>query len=193
MLNSLPPRFFCDFTIPVRADETPILSCRDSADYELYVRWLSEYLYATDLPLSPDQQDWLLNQRPDAGKVIFECSDTYGYALFQLETMSSLFEDGVSYADYRASSLASYNDPEELSPELRDEISFDDWVGCSEAVYDRLAREYWQDNAAGEKPSHADVPFRSLLAWAIHQILDAEERYEKMDWFFTNFSENASK
>ncbi|MBA3609625.1 MAG: hypothetical protein H0W43_14150 [Chthoniobacterales bacterium] len=52
MLNLLPPRFLCDFTIPCRADGTFLEARRNEADYQAYVRWLSDYLHTVELPLS---------------------------------------------------------------------------------------------------------------------------------------------
>ena len=130
MLNLLPPRFFCDFTVPRRADGSLLLSCRDSADYKTYVRWLSDYLHTADLPLSPEQQDWLLDTRPDAHQAIFACSDIYGYALFQLEDIVNDIEAGRSYEDFRAAWLKGYET--ELSTEDRErEGPFEEWMDCS--------------------------------------------------------------
>ncbi len=57
VLNLLPPRFLCDFTIPCRADGTFLEARRNEADYQAYVRWLSDYQHTVELPLSEEQQD----------------------------------------------------------------------------------------------------------------------------------------
>ncbi len=192
MLNSLPPRFLCDFTVPCRPDGSLINACCDDSDYQTYVRWLSDYLHTVDLPLSAEQQDWLIDNRPDPKEVIFTCSDGPGYAIGQLEALAMNFEAGKTYADFRAECLRSYET--ELGPEYREiEGPFEDFLDCSEAVYDRLFREYLAEKAIGREWSHADMPYRSLLSWALHKMPDAEERYRQMDFYFTNFGDNASK
>lgn len=192
VLNSLPPRFLCDFTVPCRPDDSFIEACRNEADYQTYVRWLSDYLHTVDLPLSEEQQDWLIDNRPDSEKVIFECSDFPGYANWQLESLMMDFEAGKTYANFRAECLRLYET--ELRPEDREiEGPFEDFLDCSEAVYDRLFREYQAEKAIGREWSHPDMPYRSLLSWALQKMPEAEKRYQQVNFYFVNFSENASK
>ncbi len=192
MLNLLPPRFLCDFTVPCRADGSFIETCRDDADYQAYVQWLSDYLHAAELPLSEEQQDWLIDNRPAPENVIFSCSDIPGYAIHQLAALELDFEAGKTYADFRNESLRFYET--DLGAEGRAiEGSFEEFFDCSEAVYDRLFCEYQAEKALVREWGHADMPYRSLLSWALHKIPAAEKRYREMDFFFTNFIENASK
>ncbi len=188
MIDQLPPRSFCDFTYPHRGDSSDLSSCREPGDYELYVRWLSDYLHTAEIPLSADQAAWLQGRNPDSA--IFACSDVFGYTVDALEGLNPEFDFGETYSSHRASMQAHWDDLEE---DVREEESFEDWLGLSEATFDRLRRERSQENEAGQRWSHADIPFRPLLAWAFRKIPNSEERFRQMDWFFRNFSENASK
>jgi hypothetical protein len=83
ILSSLPPRSFNDLTVPVRADGSLLVTDKQPDDYTTYITWIADYLHVTALPLSPDQEAWLRNihPAPPPDKVIFMCSDAYGYAL----------------------------------------------------------------------------------------------------------------
>jgi hypothetical protein len=188
MLNQLPPRSFCDFTLPQREDGSDLSSCREPGDYELYVRWLSDYLHTAEIPLSADQSAWVQGRSPDS--VVFECSDAFGYAIDAMESLNTEFDSGETHASHRAYMLSLWED---LDAEHREEESFEDWLALSEPTFDRLRSERLQENEAAQPWTHADIPFRPLLAWALRQIPAPEERFRQMDWFFRNFSDNASK
>jgi len=145
MLDQLPPRFFCDFTLPQREDGSSLSSCREPGDYELYVRWLSDYLHTAEIPLSADQSAWVQGRSPDS--VVFECSDAFGYEIDSLEGLNDMFDSGESYASHRAYMLAHW---EELDAEYREMESFDDWMGISESTFDRLRRERFQEIQTGQ-------------------------------------------
>ena len=186
MLDQLPPRSFCDFTLPRREDGSALSSCREPG--ELYVRWLSDYLHTTEILLTADQSAWVQGRSPDS--VVFECSDAFGYAIGALESLNAEIDSGETYASHRAYMLALWED---LDAEHREEESFKDWMALSESTFDRLRRERLQEIETAQPWTHADIPFRPLLAWALRQIPGPEERFRQMDWFFRNFRENASK
>jgi hypothetical protein len=190
MLNSLPPRFFCNFTVPKRADGSPLSSCQESGDYEYYLRWLADYLHTVEIPLSAEQESWLQSRNASPESVIFQCSDAFGYAIDSLEDLNGSFDNGEDYSSYRAHMLSVWED---LDVEQREEDPFEDWLDLDKATFERLRRERVQEKNSGIPWSHADIPFRSLLAWALHQMPNRDERYHQLDWFFRNFQDNASK
>jgi len=59
--------------------------------------------------------------------------------------------------------------------------------------FNRIRGEWLAEKEAGQELSHADIPFRPLLAWALKQIPDPKERIQTLDRFFSNFCGNASK
>ena len=185
MLNFLPPRTFTDFTIPDRTDGSALTACEQPDDYERYVHWLADYLFQSDLSLSAEQQQWLQEKDLEPNSVVFECSDAYGYALWELETIQQSFDAGDDWASYRAFMYKAWEDDQEFP--------FEEWLCCEESDFTRIRGEWLAEKEAEQEWSHADIPFRPLLAWALKQIADPKERIREIDCFFTNFSENASK
>lgn len=192
MLNSLPPRYFCDFSVPEREDGSPLKSCKQAGDYECYVHWLADYLHHENLPLSLEQQNWLLSNEFDPGNVVFCCSDIYGYTVTHLKDLEQHFANGVSFEDYRAKLKPLW---EECTHTLKDreEWSFEEFLVVDQENYARLQREWQQEQFIDQSWSHADIPFRSLLNRALRMMPDHDERYRKLDHYFQNFGENASK
>lgn len=188
LLENLPPRSFVDFTVPIRVDGSPLLACSQSGDYETYVTWLADYLHSVELPLTLEQRGWLEVKPRSAKKVIFECSDMAGYAVWDLDIIEGYFEEGNGYREYETVMREAWM--ESTSPEEREEFAYE---ALSPEAYARLHREWQADKAVGQSWHHADIPFRPLLAWALRQMPDAAVRRKEMDWFFRNFDDNASK
>ena len=189
MLRSLPPRSFADLTVPNRADGTPMTSCRGEDDYKTYVHWLADYLHTTDIPLTPAQQAWLQTTAYTPDQAVFWCSDTYGYAIDQVDGVELAFAEEETWEHYRERMRPFWVADEED----KEENPFDEWIGIDEPTFNRLHAEWLESQACGDIPRPADVPFRPLLAWALRQIPDRAERVRKLDGFFRNFSDNASK
>jgi hypothetical protein len=188
LLEDLPPRSFVDFTVPNRADGSPLTKCVQPGDCEAYVSWLAEYLYDSELPLSPNQRAWLSASKDTPERLIFGCSDVAGYAVWDLDAMVREFERGRTY-EQMESELRQRSDEFQTAAQRPD--------GQNEPLsLDALARLYqeWQEEqAAGAQWTHADIPYRPLLSWALRQTHDAEKRRRYMQMFFQNFGDNASK
>lgn len=187
LLDILPPRSFSDLTVPLRPDGTALETCRQKGDYERYVAWVADYLHRTDLPLTEEQKAWLEGAGKDPKGIIFTCSDVFGYTVDALEELTWWFTEGKTYDDYKREMREIWE--AHTDPEDKAEFGFQ---VLSEATFQRLKRE-WEEECARGECSHADIPFRALLAWALRQMPDAEERQKEMDWFFRNFQDNASK
>ncbi len=185
MLSILPPRTFTDFTVPHRTDGTALTACEQLGDYERYIHWLADYLFQANLPLSAEQQQWFQEEDREPGGIIFECSDAFGYALWELETIQMAFEAGDDWPSYRAFMYKAWEEDQEFP--------FEEWMCCEETDFNRIRREWEEEKAVGQEWSHADIPFRPLLSRALKQISDQAERIRAMDRFFVNFSENADK
>jgi len=67
--------------------------------------------------------------------------------------------------------------------------SFEEWFDMDQTLFDRMHREWRAERALPESVDPTDVPFRLLLARALRQIPDRNERVRQTDWF----SRNASK
>jgi hypothetical protein len=189
MLSSLPPRSYPDLTVPERADGTALVSCNSPDDYPRYVHWLADYLHTAQVPLTPAQEVWLQALQPTAHDVIFQCSDSLGYATDQIEDIESFFTTGGTWLEYLDMMQAAWDSANDVE---HDE-TFEEWLDMTEARFERLRVEWNEKQKFAPDYYHADIPFRSLLAWALRQIPDHEERFREMDWYFRNFSDNASK
>jgi hypothetical protein len=188
LLETLPPRFFVDFTVPKRADGSALVSCREAGDYTQYVAWLADYLHQASIPLSAEQQRWISSKAMTPEKVIFECSDLFGYAIEDLDSLVTWFETEGDYAAYDAEMRRLWL--ENTAPEEQVEFSYEE-LSC--ATFERLRREWQQERTAGMEWLHADIPFRSLLSWALRQTPDRMQRQQQIEFFFRNYTDNASK
>lgn len=196
-LFPLPPRNFCDFTVPLRGDGSPLVRCDGREDYEAYVQWLADYLYTAELPLSAAQARWLEGREHGSpSALVFEIADFYGAAVWELDLLEMRFAAGEEFPlpDQktvrkwdRGHSSREHDEDEE--PGIRREA---DWLD----MYDKLLRirgEWEQHAAAGVLWCHADIPYRSLLAHALRQLPDAEDRRRELDFYFIRFGEEAAK
>jgi hypothetical protein len=188
-----PPRYFVDFTVPLRGDGSLLLRCSQPGDYEAYVHWLADYLHEADLQLSPSQRDWLDRFQGSPSDLIFCCSDCYGYAVDWLEIVDSYIKDDLSYAEYQASMEPHWREANEDFDDPENQWSFEDYLGVTEREYNTRKGELAQVGEGGQNWDHADIPFRSLLCYALRRIDSHNERYREMDFYFRNFSDNASK
>lgn len=186
MLRFLPPRSFTDFTVPVRSDGSPLTSCTRDEDYEYYIQWLAIYLYQTELILPPLQEAWLHAQCPNPERVLFECSDSLGYALMDLELINQQFEAGHDFYAYQSFMREAWTASEAVE-------TFEEWFDCDEKLWNRLKSEWEQEESAAVEWSHADIPFRPLLGWALKQMPEPDKRVEAMDRYFQNFCDTAGK
>lgn len=59
--------------------------------------------------------------------------------------------------------------------------------------YIRLHREWQQGIETGQEWESVDIPFRSLLGWAMRQTPEHEERFKELDLYFQNFHETSRK
>ena len=187
-----PSRYFVDFTVPLRGDGSPLLKCSQPGDYEIYVHWLADYLHGADLPESPAQQKWLESFKGTPADLIFCCSDSYGYDVDWLEDVDSFIKDGQSYDEFKSYLEPLWRECNQYYPDEEDQWSFEDYLGITEDDYNARKTELAE---MGNLPSwsHADIPFRSLLCHALRRIHSHDERYQEMDFYFRNFSDNASK
>jgi hypothetical protein len=187
-LENVPPQSFVDFTVPKRPDGTELMSCQRAGDYETYVAWLADYLHTVRLPLSPDQVRWLDAAPRSPDDVLFTCSDSHGYAASDLAELRSWFRSGGSHAEYHAEGCRSWL--QYTAPEDQEDCPFEE---LSLEAFERHRRAWEQERAARVDWHHADIPYRALLNWALRQIADPVVRRDEVDWYFRNFSDNASK
>ena len=185
MLCDLPPRFFCDFTVPQLRD-----GITSSDEYKEYVLWLADYLHHAELPLSQDQQHWLQQATPRG--VFYACSDSYGFGASDLEAVEHYFASGETHAQWRTRMRGEW-EVFYPTPLDREENPFEEWHNLSDVVYSRLHREWQQEKDMGQEWHHLDIPFRSLLGWALRQIPEHEERFSELDFYFENFHEASRK
>jgi hypothetical protein len=185
MLDNLPPRFYSDFTLPPVQE-----GATRSDEYKEYFHWLADYLHAAELPLSDHQQEWLRNETPHG--VIFACSGEYGFSGSDLEFVESYFRSNETYSDWRS---RMKNEWEIYYPtsEDREENPFDEWQPLSKEVYTRLHQEWQQEQETGQTWQTVDIPYRSVLSWALRQIPTHEERFQMIEEYFQNYLEESRK
>ena len=187
-----PPRYYIDLTVPKRGDGSDLFDCTRAGDYETYVHWIADYLHTADLQLSPLQKEWLERFSGGPSDLIFECSDSYGYAAAWLEDVDCHISEGLSFKEFKELVEPMWREEnEDLDPE--DRCSLEEYLGITEAEYNYRIFEIEQLGDDIENCIHADLPYRSLLCHALRRISSHDERYHEMDRYFRNFTENASK
>ena len=120
------------------------------------------------------------------------CSDSYGFGASDLKAVEHYFAMGETHVQWRSRMRAEW----EIyypTPLDREENPFEEWLNLSEVVYTRLHREWQQEQAMGQEWHYLDIPFRSLLCWALRQISEHEERFKELDFYYENFHEASRK
>ena len=181
MLFLVPPRHFCDLSVP-----EGVIDPDDR--YNSYVRWISDYLHKVEIPLSENQKAWLDSRAWTPQEVILQCSDGYGYALLELDLLASFLAEGGTWQKYREDCYAVWQESGQ-----GEGFTFEECSPLTETGFERLRKEWLQEAKLTEPVRHNDMPFRSLLAWALRQMPDAGERFNQMDFYFRNLNDNASK
>jgi len=168
MLDDLPPRRYCDCTVPVRTDGSALTRCIDWVDMRHYAVWLSKYLYEVEIPLTPEEEQWIASQPSKPS--IFGISLDYGKNLLPLEDVEDAFAKGaVLYESYMQEVRNTWK-RRYPTPESQAENPFEWLYGLSRETFSRLLKEWKEWKASGDESNHADIPFRPLLAHLIKQI-----------------------
>jgi hypothetical protein len=191
LLTLLPPRSYIDVMVPHRKDGSLLTVCNNQEDYEEYVSWLAEYLHRADIPLPEAQQRWIEEDhtRNWAG-VVFECADYLGYCFWELSAIEVILEQCGEYVPDRCECRKIWENDETLN---HDPNFFDEWFADIEEACARITREHREMKRVGRRISHADIPYRPLLAWSLRQVDDPDQRRDAVDFYFERFNENASK
>jgi hypothetical protein len=188
LIDELPPRAWTDVNVP---------SAPENVDwFDFYIEWLADYLFTIPIPLHTRQLEYaskMLDVDPESR--IFEISDNYGYAIYELDGLENSYEAGEDWLDYDKRQRDYWdNDMDADNREV--EESYEQWSTSKITWY--RCREEWTESTQpifkqGLLPAHADIPFRALLALAIKRIPERDKRIKSIRRFFMNFSENASK
>lgn len=189
LMNELPPRAWTDVVVPT---EPPKVDW-----FDFYTEWLADYLFTTEIPLHPRQLGYaarMSESEVDPATFIFEISDTYGYAVYELDGLENSYAEGEDWPAYSARERAYWE--EDDNDETRQEMTYEEWATSENTWY--RCREEWLESTQpifknGMLPTHADIPYRALLALAIKRIPDRSKRIESFRRYFTNFFDNASK
>lgn len=184
------PRAYVDWTVPRDASGREVGIHQDERGYRAYVEWLADYLFTKDIPVPECQQELLLRfEKEGADAAVLQLSDAFGYMLWEAEIIGQTADQGVPYAEHRATE-------EERWATLTDEEK-EMWAesDCfiSEADYYRMGAEYRQSQAVPSDCQHADIPYRPILAALFKTIPEFQRRYKLLDYYFFNFDECAGK
>lgn len=187
MINILPPRAWTDLVMPEQPPDTDW--------FDFYTEWLADYLFVTNIAVHPRQVCYVGHMQANKSEdCIFGISDDYGYAVFELDMLEQDFSNGIDWATLNERQKSVWQSLEK--DEAQEGETFESW-SMAKATWDRCHEEWLelQQLAAqnGTPPTHADIPFRALLAVAIKCIPDRRERINKIRHYFVNFTDNASK
>jgi hypothetical protein len=181
-----PPRAWVDWSVPLRADGTPINRTLNQEEYEQYVEWLADYLFENDFPVPECQEDL-------EGFPCFVPDEFDPRAFEDLERMIGEGWDYDSYLKHMTEQWKEYfKELQEQFPdsEESDEASarkyFFDVCVATEKQFARTAREMAEQKAKGvsEWIDHADIPYRAVFARTLKKMPSHEERVAALRAFY---------
>ncbi len=178
------PRAYVDWTIPVRPDGTPLSSVRTEEDYKRYVDWLADYLHDTEI-LIPEEQKGV-------SASLFDLSENLSCDFLNVEEIEDFARDGKSFSEWHEHEQAWMN---EMDPDWLD-VWFEEETEpgfLPESEYARIAREVHEASRIPPEITHADIPYRALMAKIMKTMPDKADRVRKLDFFFSNLQENYRK
>jgi hypothetical protein len=187
MIDALAPMAWTDLVMPVQPPDTEW--------FDFYTEWLSDHLFSNKISVHPRQVEYvqqMLENKPQ--DYIFWISDSYGYAIDELESLQRSFAELPDWPSFAADEKKAWDSSAEDA--IANEWTFEDWA-TSRATWERCHDEWLElqqiTARCGAPPDHADIPFRALLSTGIKHIPQREKRIEEIRYYFRNFTENASK
>lgn len=185
------PRAYVDWTVPVDDAGKEIGECCDEASYRFYLEWLADYLHRVDIPV-PESQAALLacyRSRGGAGHAVFDLSECLGCDIGASEDISVASGNGEPFPEYHARELKFLSEfyGAGQEEEMADLIT-------TESDYLRLGAEFREcQEKVPAHITHADIPYRAILAALFKDVPDFQERHRHLDYFYSNFNDLASK
>jgi hypothetical protein len=215
-----PPRAYIDWKMPSDADGNEIidLSCTikqgkdmqlrdeyekaigvqlEGANYILYLKWLSLYLYETKIPV-PLSQTGLIERANDPESAIMSLADCYSDALFvcYCDDYDSDFEENTPYSEIHERELENLKKRKEEDAEegiVTDSEDFMSEYCISEEDYETLRQEYIERKKIPSHIRSLDIPYRPVLAALLKRVPDPIERFRLLFLFFEGVSYYAYK
>ena len=182
-------RSYIDTTCP-RDDMGREIGAAHGDEFERYIDWLAEYLFRTEIPV-PENQKQLLQEYQEKGAdhAVFDLSECLGYSEEPWD-----YDCYTSYDDYRMHMLEAFGT---LSQEEQREYLYGENVEgtyyMSGIDYARCKSEFDEAKKVPEHISHADIPYRPVLAALFKCIPEHDKRKELLEYFYSNLNENLSK
>ncbi|MBR1609070.1 MAG: hypothetical protein IJ678_05590 [Kiritimatiellae bacterium] len=170
------PRAYVDWIIPRRPDGTAVVSALNENDYDLYLNWLADYLYETDLPLPESQRD--------VSASLFQLAENLSLDWMNLEHLERHIKEGGSFAEWHKTEVEGF---ESLGDDEKDL-----WLESSssggpefltEAEFNRIAKEVEEASSVPESIQHLDIPYRALISRILKKIPRHRERVAELDRF----------
>jgi len=183
-------RAYIDWTVPCDQDGHKIGVCTTTESYEEYLDWLADYLYVTDIPVPPNQIGLLKEyQGKGIAYAVLDLSDCLGYSIWETEGMQEASAGGKPFSEHHKAEIDLWN---ELPGDAKIDTTEQDFF-TAEDDYRRLGVEYTESQKVPQHISHADIPYRPILAALLKQVHEHSERKKHLDFFYYNFNECASQ
>lgn len=180
-------RAYINWAVPVDEHGNDIGVCMDSETYHRYLEWLADYLFETEIPIPVNQQGLLDEYRVSGvDHAIIDLSDCLGYSVYETE---SIEEESISYEERHQAELDLWH---EMTDAEREDWDKDDFFTSQEECL-RLRKEYLDSQCVPSNISHADIPYRPVLAALLKAVPAHDMRYALLDRFYCNFNDCVSK
>ena len=165
--------------VPLDEQGMPLNTCRSSADYHFYIRWLADHLYILEAQPNDEQKGLCIHldrmQPEDAVTML-----GMNVALYQLDTegMEMWIGEGEAFEAFFANWMENWPVEDEEQPDeavLRDE-------------YAQVAKEMEEKQRCCPDVEHADVGYRVPLSKILKQVGVHEQRVRLVDAFYQSYN-----
>ena len=187
-----PPRAWVDWAVPKDKNGDDIgTASNDDGTYELYLNWLADYLYETDIPVPECQKDVIAEYRSKGGAdhAFFDLSERIGYTIWDVDGIERDFGEGKSWEDFHAHERSCWD---EFSKEEQEEQTEEEYFIWKDE-YERIGREGQERKVVPSHIRHSDIPYRAVVAALFKDVPKHSCRYHMLHRFYSVIDENASK
>lgn len=191
MMLEPPPRAWVNWTVPTDEEGKEVGVANTPASYEFYLRWLADYLYATNIKVPDCQLEMVRKYSSEGGarSAVFDLGDTTGILLYDIEGYETRNLEGVPWETVHEEELEFYG---EYSEDEREAMTEEDFC-VSREDYERIGREAKESQQVPSHIRHADIPFRAVFASLFKAVHDPEERFRLLKQFYYSIDKSASK
>jgi hypothetical protein len=122
---------------------------------------------------------------------VLDLSDCLGYSIWHTSALECFYKGGAKYEEVHKDDLELWNNLSDDERKVMTDGGATFFV--SEEEYERIGKEKIDSEKVPSHIRHTDIPYRAILAKLLKAVPDKKERIERLDYFYFNYNECASK